>query len=108
MSTCPDCGFKNEEGKLFCGACGEPLGGDAKLVRDMEKLNAKKAEEAKHPQEQNVPLEGRKPVVDDKFEHRALAKKKREQKTDNMLIALGLFAFFIVCVCGWLVYSSLS
>lgn len=104
---CPDCGFSNEDTKLFCGACGEPLGGDARLVRDMERLKEKKAKEAEEaknaPAHANVPLQGvKKP--EEEFVHKSLAKKK--DNTDTWLILLGLTAFFIICVCGFYVMAN--
>lgn len=42
MRICEDCGFNNEPDRLFCGACGEPIQGEAKLIRDTEKLKEKK------------------------------------------------------------------
>lgn len=102
-NKCSDCGFQNEDGKLFCGNCGEPLGGDAKLIRDMEKLNKKKEEEAKNKDlEKDVPLEARSSDED-------YAVKKREPKKDNtdaFLIGMALCAFFIICLCGFYVLAN--
>lgn len=103
---CPDCGFSNDDAKLFCGACGEPLKGDAKLVRDMERLNQKKAAEAeaKANPPKAVPLEGRKPSTDEDFVHKPRVKKK--DNTVGWLIFLALMAFFILCVCGFYVLEN--
>lgn len=105
--SCPDCGFSNEDSKLFCGACGEPLQGDARVMRDMEKLNEKKereaeasaaaAEAAKRAQAEGVNSS------DAEFVHKRLAKKK--DNTDAWLIGFALVLFFIICVCGFFAYE---
>lgn len=37
---CPDCGFINEDTKIYCGACGEPLDANLRLIRSLEKQTA--------------------------------------------------------------------
>lgn len=102
---CPDCGFSNEDGKLFCGACGEPLGGDAKLVRDMEKLKAKKEAEAIEAanKPKDVPLTGR-VTHDEDYVYKPRVKKK--DNTNFWLTMLALLAFLVLCVCGWYAFEN--
>ena len=51
---CPDCGFVNEDSKIYCGSCGEPLDAQLRLMRDLEAQKktapAKKAEPASAPE----------------------------------------------------------
>ncbi len=103
---CEDCGFQNEDGKLFCGHCGEPLAGDAKLIRDMEKLNKKKEEEAKAKAEapKDVPLQGRN--TDDDYVH--IKREVKPDNTDMYLVGLALVAFFILCLCGFYVFENMD
>lgn len=95
---CPDCGFQNEASKLFCGACGEPLAGDARMIRDMEKMKEKQAKEAEAAKNAPPPP----PVAtadDDDYVPPKLAKKK--DNTDIWLIGIALMLFFVICVCGF-------
>lgn len=104
MQVCSDCGFSNEDERLFCGACGEPLKGDAKLIRDTEKLNERKAEEAKAAaaRPQAVPLQGR-TKADDDYVHRRT--KKKDNGTDALLIILAGLAFLILVGCSWYLFK---
>ena len=34
---CPDCGQINEDSRIFCSACGEPLNADIRLIKGLEK-----------------------------------------------------------------------
>lgn len=99
--VCPDCGFKNEADRLFCGACGEPIKGDARLIRDMEKLNERKAEESKVAAERpkDVPLSSRKAVDDDYVVKRSTPKK--DYTTEIVLAALATVAFLVLVGCAW-------
>lgn len=102
MSVCEDCGFENEEDRLFCGACGEPLKGDAKLRRDTERLNKQKEEEAKAKEEdknKQKPLEGRKNNEGD-YEFKRRQPKKADY-TDFWLMTLAMLAFMVLVACGW-------
>ncbi|MFI3252748.1 MAG: hypothetical protein R3Y63_00200 [Eubacteriales bacterium] len=104
-NKCTDCGFENEEGKLFCGSCGEPLGGDAKLIRDMEKMKEKKeAEEAaKAAAPKDVPLQGKDSSDDD---YVPVVRKQKKDTLTPWLIGMILFLFFILCVCGFYVLEN--
>lgn len=34
---CPDCGQVNDDSRIFCSACGEPLNSDIRLIQGLEK-----------------------------------------------------------------------
>ena len=34
---CPDCGQVNDDSRIFCSACGEPLNSDLRLIQNLEK-----------------------------------------------------------------------
>lgn len=33
---CPDCGFINEDSRIFCSSCGELLDANLRLIKDLE------------------------------------------------------------------------
>lgn len=43
---CPDCGYVNDDSRIFCSACGEPLNSDLRLIQDLEKQSKKPAQQA--------------------------------------------------------------
>lgn len=99
MRICEDCGFNNETDRLFCGACGEPIQGDAKLIRDTEKLKEKKEEEAKAAANtQNVVPQGRATTPARSVQRRP---KKKDNGVDALLIILAAIAFVILVICIW-------
>lgn len=95
---CPSCGFKNDDEKLFCGSCGDPLGGDLKLIMDMEKTAKKEAEKAKTEPQKAETKTGTTKVS----EEHVTQKLKKEDTSGNGL----LFACItgLIVVCGGLVY----
>ena len=48
---CPDCGFINEDSKIYCASCGEPLDANLRLIQSLEKQTAApvKTQEAPKP-----------------------------------------------------------
>ena len=34
---CPDCGAVNEDSRIYCASCGEPLDAQLRLIQDLEK-----------------------------------------------------------------------
>lgn len=34
---CPDCGFVNEDSRIYCSSCGGLLSSDLRLIQDLEK-----------------------------------------------------------------------
>lgn len=63
---CPDCGQINDDSRLFCSACGNPLDAQLRLIQDLEKQ--KKAP----PKATSAP----KPKEDDDYVPQPTAKKK--------------------------------
>lgn len=99
MRICEDCGFNNEPDRLFCGACGEPIQGEAKLIRDTEKLKEKKEEEAKvAANTQNVVPQGHTTTPVKTVQRRP---KKKDNGLDVLLISLAAIAFVILVICIW-------
>lgn len=108
MAVCSDCGFQNDEERLFCGSCGEPLKGDAKLMADAKKLKEKKEAEAlaKAEAAKVQPLQGRPPKDDEHYEFKRRPPKKKDN-LDVILIGFAMIAFVVLVVCGWYIFKYL-
>ena len=92
---CPDCGFINEDSKIYCGACGEPLDANLRLIKSLEKSTAApvKTQEAPKPKpEPEKPAP--KHSTDDGNVTGKLAKEK--QSSPLPLIILGVVAVVVV------------
>lgn len=92
---CPDCGTVNEDSRIYCAACGEPLDTDLRIMRDLE--NLKKApppkEEARSDDDEPTPRR-RSGGGDGDFSYHKMAKEK---KTNPMpLIILGVIVAAVI------------
>lgn len=100
---CPDCGMNNGNDRIFCGACGEPLGGQEKLVRDLEKSQQSRNEKIKDarfdPYQQRDGIKVERSQDDGEYTYTKMTKK--EEKTSNawmfwvFLAIVVVIAFFL-------------
>ena len=47
---CPDCGFMNDDSRIYCGACGEPLDPNLRLIQQLEKAAKTPVKAAEEPE----------------------------------------------------------
>lgn len=98
---CPDCGFVNEDSKIYCGSCGEPLDAELRLMRDLEAQKktapAKKAE----PADPAPAPRKRNNDGDDDFVYQKMAREKKSSPLPWILLAVGIF----VVVAGLLILN---
>ncbi len=90
---CPDCGFVNEDSKIYCGSCGEPLDAQLRLMRDLEaqKKKAPAKEAAPAPEPKPAP---RRKVDDTDYD---LGKLTKEKKSSPLpWIILGVIAAAVI------------
>ncbi len=81
---CPDCGQVNEDSRIFCSTCGEPLDAHLRLIQDLEK-------QKKAPQKERAA-----PRRDDDDE--VPSSVQREKKSPLPWIILGLVAVAAVAL----------
>ena len=43
---CPTCGHSNDDSRIFCGSCGDPLDAELRLIQDLEKRKHQVEEKA--------------------------------------------------------------
>ena len=46
---CPTCGHNNDDSRIFCSSCGDPLDAELRLIQDLEKRKHQVEERAEQP-----------------------------------------------------------
>lgn len=82
---CPDCGNKNDDGRIFCSACGNPLDAELRLIQDLEKNKHRVVEQVQNPR-----------YDDDDEEVTPVSNREEEKKSLLPLILLGVGAVVLV------------
>lgn len=91
---CPDCGFVNEDSRIYCGSCGELLDPELRLIKDLEnQTSGPKKPAYKAPPSRREPIPP-KNVFDENY---IPPKTVREKKSSPVpWIILGLAAVAVV------------
>lgn len=88
---CPDCGFSNEDHRIYCASCGEPLDAHLRLIQNLE-AQTKKApvkEAAPSPEPKPAP----RPKIDDEdYDLGKMARDKKSSPLPWILLAVGILA----------------
>lgn len=88
---CPNCGFSNEDHRIYCGSCGEPLDAQLRLIQNLE-AQTKKApvkEAAPAPEPKPAPH----PKIDDEdYDLGKMARDKKSSPLPWILLAVGILA----------------
>ena len=99
---CPDCGTVNEDSRIYCAACGEPLDADLRLIKDLEAQKKKVSVQEAAPAPDPEPAPRRKTADDDDY---TVGKLSKEKKSSPMpFIILGII---LVVVGALIVYYAL-
>lgn len=88
---CPDCGFLNEDHRIYCGSCGEPLDAQLRLIQNLE------AQTKKAPAKEAAPDPGPKPaprpkIDDEDYDLGKMARDKKSGPLPWILLAVGILA----------------
>lgn len=86
---CPDCGFINEDSKIYCGSCGELLDAELRLIKQLnDQTSAPKKPTYEEPSAQREPA-----APQNRFDEDYVAPKlSKEKKKSNagLWIILGI------------------
>lgn len=86
---CPDCGFVNEDSRIYCSSCGELLDSELRLIKDLQ--NQKNV-----PSTAEEPVRRRNDDDDDDYIPPKTVKKKESNSTAWVVLALAAAAVIIV------------
>lgn len=98
---CPDCGFLNEDSRIYCGSCGELLDAELRLIQNLEKQKStpSKTQSAKA---ESAPAKTASKRSDDDDDDYYVPRKRVEEKKSSPApwIILGVI---VVAVIIWVV-----
>ena len=86
---CPDCGFINEDSKIYCGSCGELLDAELRLIKQLDEQTSgpKKITYKESPPRQEP--ESPKNRFDEDYVAPKLAQEKKKSRA-GLWIVLGI------------------
>lgn len=95
---CPDCGFVNDDSRLYCGSCGEPLDAELRLMKNLnEQSSDTRKKTYKEPPARNDPTSRAfRSEFDDDVAPPKLAKK--QESSAAPWIILGIIAVVVIAV----------
>lgn len=95
---CPDCGFINEDSKIYCGSCGELLDPELRLIKQLnDHTSGPKKSTYKEPPARREPIPP-KNRFDEDYVAPKLAQKKKKSN-----VGLWLFLGIVLVVVGVLI-----
>lgn len=91
---CPDCGYLNEDSRIYCSSCGELLDPELRLLKDLEsQTSGPKKPTYKDPPPRREPIPPK-----NRFDDDYVPPKRTKEKSPSPLpwIILGLLAAAVV------------
>lgn len=91
---CPDCGFVNDDSRIYCASCGELLDSDLRLIKQLERQTAEPRKSVREDvllKEEDVPKK-------DNYDENYVPSKVSKEKKFNPVpwIVLGVAAVAVV------------
>lgn len=96
---CPDCGTVNEDSRIYCAACGEPLDAELRLIKNLQTQKKTAPTKTAAPADDPEPAPRRK-TDDDDYNLGKLAKEKKPSSLPWVLLAVAA-----VVVVGFLILN---
>lgn len=97
---CPDCGFSNEDSRIYCASCGELLDPELRLLKDLNAQTSgpkKPTYKAPPPRREPIPP---KDVFNEDYDPGKLARRKKSSGAAPWIILALVLAAVV-----WLVLS---
>lgn len=93
---CPDCGFINEDARIYCGSCGELLDPELRLIKnlDAQTSSARKAASKTIPEEK-PPAPAKKPVDDDDYVPQKTVREKKSSPLPWIILGIAVVAVVV-------------
>lgn len=103
---CPDCGFVNEDSRIYCGSCGELLDAELRLIKSLEAQKTSAPVREASPAPKSKPAPEPKPVPrpkndDEDYDLGKMAQDKKSSSLPWILLAVGI----LVVVAGLLILN---
>ena len=94
---CPDCGFLNEDSRIYCSSCGELLDAELRLIQNLEKQkNApSKSQPARTEASQAQTAPKRRNDDDDDYVPRKMAQEKKSSPAPWIILGVVVAAVII-------------
>ena len=86
---CPTCGHTNDDSRIFCGACGDPLDADLRLIQDLQKQKHQVEEKAEHKR------------YHDEDEDVPVMKQQTKKQEKKSALPIILVALVIIVAAAW-------
>ena len=95
---CPDCGFVNEDSKIYCSSCGEPLDDELRLMRGLEKQKKKAAAKETAPAPKPEPAPQKKAADNNEYTLNKLSKEKKFNPVPLIILGVIVVAVIVAIV----------
>lgn len=86
---CPTCGHSNDDSRIFCGSCGDPLDAELRLIQDLEKRKHQVEERAEQPR-----------YKDDEDDYVAPVKRQQKEEKKSVLPII-LVVLVVAAAAAW-------
>ena len=87
---CPTCGYNNDDSRIFCSSCGNPLDAELRLIQELEKR--------KHQVEERAEYSHYKKDDDDDYVAPVRSQQKKEKKS---VLPIILVVLVVAAAAAW-------
>jgi len=93
---CPDCGFVNDDSRIYCSSCGELLDPELRLIKNLETSKSSPQKSAR----QTAPIQEEPSAPKSNYDENYVPPKTAREKKSNPLlwVILGLAVVAVVAV----------
>ena len=88
---CPTCGHSNDDSRIFCSSCGDPLDAELRLIQDLEKRKHQVEERAEQPRYKD----------DDDDDDYVAPVKSRQKEEKKSVLPIILVVLVVAAAAAW-------